>query len=92
MGLGLPLEVARYWKQHLLSDIDVSLELASSLDQTATTAEPEAKDDVEMEQLNPHVLRKIPAHKIVLSSSPYFKAQVRQTWHCQAGSQQACQG
>jgi len=78
MGLGLALEVAAYWKQQALSDIDVSLELAGGLEQAATT-DGEVRDDIVMDHPNTCVLRKIPGHKIVLSSSPYLKAQVRQT-------------
>lgn len=82
MGLGLRWDVAPYWKQHLLSDIDVLLELANGIDQNATTDEPATVADVVEEPPNTSILRKIPAHKIVLSSSPYFKAQVCQTLVC----------
>jgi len=78
MGLRLPLDVSTYWKQHLLSDINVSIELASSIDQNATP------HHFFSHKIKPHtsVLRKIPAHRVVLGSSPYFKAQVRQTIAC----------
>jgi len=84
MGLGLALEVAKYWKQDVHSDIDVVLELNSGLDQDATTDQPDAMDNNVLGPSTPAVgntciLQRVPGHKIVLSSSPYFEAQVSVT-------------
>lgn len=73
MGLRLPLEVSSYWKQHVLSDIDVSLELACGLDQTAATDEPEPGDQIIEECPNTSVLRKDPGTQDCTDQQPILQ-------------------
>lgn len=83
--MGLALEVAKYWKQDVHSDIDVVLEIHSGIDQDTTADQPTETDNDVMGPSpaaasgNICILQRVPAHKIVLNSSPYFEAQVSLT-------------
>ena len=63
------LTFAQFWQQQELSDVTLQLlvEPAEPTDSDATATPAKS---------TPTVLQRFPAHQVLLSSSPYFKAQV----------------
>lgn len=79
-GAALERTVAAFWKQQDYSDVDLQFQTQSSswsggLGSSAATRRPAAsRPATKIQQVS--LLSKIPAHRMVLCSSSYFKAHV----------------
>lgn len=63
--MSLTLNFAELWQQDELSDVTLVLQ-----------APGEPMELEEEASYGPTVLRRLPAHRVLLATSPYFKAQV----------------